>query len=40
MEQVKGYAAAQRVETLRQDTRLHRIVVQFRGWKAERMEEV
>lgn len=40
VEQVKGYAAAPRVETLRQGTRLHRIVVQFRGWKAERMEEV
>ncbi|MDD6891485.1 MAG: ATP-binding protein [Bacteroidales bacterium] len=40
VEQVKGYAAAPRVEALRQGTRLHRIVVQFRGWKAERMEEV
>lgn len=40
VEQVKGYAAAPRVEALRQGTQLHRIVVQFRGWKAERMEEV
>ena len=40
VEQVGRYAAAPRVEALRQGTQLHRIVVQFRGWKAERMEEV
>ena len=40
VEQIKGYAAAPRVEVLRQGTRLHRIVMQFCGWELVRMEEV
>ena len=40
VEQIKGYAAAPRVEVLRQGTRLHRIVMQFCGWELARMEEV
>ena len=38
--QIKGYAAAPRVEVLRQGTTLHRIVMQFCGWGLARMEEV
>ena len=40
VEQIQGYAAAPRVEVLRQGTRLHRIVMQFCGWELVRMEEV
>ena len=38
--QIEGYAAAPRVEALRQGTELHRIVMQFCGWELARMEEV
>ena len=40
VEQIKRYAAAPRVEALRQGTTLHRIVMQFKGWELARMEEV
>ena len=40
VEQIKGYAAAPRVRQLARDTELHCIVMQFRGWELERMEEV
>ena len=40
VEQIKRYAAAPRVEALRQGTTLHRIVMQFKGWELVRMEEV
>ena len=38
--QINGYAKAPRVEVLRQGTQLHKIVMQFDGWKLRRMEEV
>ena len=38
--QIDGYAAAPRVEALRQGTTLHKIVMQFCGWELARMEEV
>ncbi len=40
VEQIKGYAVAPRVEALRQGTQLHRIIMQFDGYKLLRMEEV
>ena len=40
VEQIKHYAAAPRVEALRQGTTLHRIIMQFKGWELARMEEV
>ena len=40
VEQINGYAAAPRVEALRQGTTLHKIVMQFVGWELMRMEEV
>ena len=40
VEQIKGYAAAPRVEALRQGTHLHKIVMQFAGWELMRMEEI
>ena len=40
VEQIKGYAIAQRVEALRQGTQLHKIIIQFCGWEAVRMEEI
>ena len=40
VEQINGYAAAPRVEALRQGTTLHKIVMQFAGWEMIRMEEV
>ena len=40
VEQIKGYAIAPRVEALRQDTQLHKIIIQFCGWEAVRMEEI
>ena len=39
-EQIKRYAAAPRVEALRQGTELHKIIMQFDGWKLRRMDEV
>ena len=38
--QIEGYARAPRVEALRQGTQLHKIIMQFDGWKLLRMEEV
>ena len=40
VEQIKGYAAAPRVQQLIQDTELHCIVMQFRNQELVRMEEV
>lgn len=40
VEQIKEYAAAPRVRQLVQNTKLHCIIMQFRGWELERMEEV
>ena len=40
VEQIKAYAEAPRVEALRQGTQLHRIIMQFDGWKLHRMDEV
>ncbi|MGM9766983.1 MAG: ATP-binding protein [Candidatus Cryptobacteroides sp.] len=40
VQQIEGYAAAPRVEALRQGTKLHKIVMQFCGWELARMEEV
>lgn len=40
VEQIKRYAEAPRVETLRQGTTLHKIIMQFEGWELKRMEEV
>ena len=40
IEQINRYAAAPRVEALRQGTQLHKIILQFVGWKLVRMEEV
>lgn len=39
-EQIHGYAKAPRVQLLTQNTQLHLIIMQFRGWELERMEEV
>ena len=38
--QIDGYAAALRVETLRQGTQLHKIIMQFDGYKLKKMDEV
>ena len=38
--QIKSYAEAPRVEALRQGTQLHKIIMQFDGWKLHRMDEV
>ena len=38
--QINGYAKAPRVEALRQGTQLHKIIMQFDGWKLRRMEEI
>ncbi len=38
--QIKAYSEAPRVEALRQGTQLHRIIMQFDGWKLHRMDEV
>ena len=38
--QIKYYAEAPRVEALRQGTQLHKIIMQFDGWKLFRMDEV
>ena len=40
VEQIHCYAAAPRVEVLRQGTKLHKIIMQFEGWTLARMEEV
>ena len=40
VEQIKGYAAGPKVRRMIYDTELHCIVMQFRGWELERMEEV
>ena len=40
VEQIRQYAAAPRVEALRQGTTLHKIIMQFDGWNLKRMEEV
>ncbi len=38
--QIKAYAEAPRVEALRQGTQLHRVIMQFDGWKLYRIDEV
>lgn len=38
--QINRYAAAPRVEVLRQGTQLHKIIMQFEGWELKRMEEI
>ncbi|MDY4550893.1 MAG: PD-(D/E)XK nuclease domain-containing protein, partial [Parabacteroides sp.] len=40
IEQINRYAAAPRVEVLRQGTQLHKIILQFAGWELVRMEEI
>lgn len=40
VEQINRYAAAPRVEVLRQGTQLHKIIMQFEGWELKRMEEI
>ena len=40
VEQINRYAAAPRVEILRQGTTLHKIIIQFNGWEMKRMEEI
>lgn len=40
VEQINRYAAAPRIEVLRQGTTLHKIIIQFAGWEMKRMEEV
>ena len=40
VKQINAYSEAPRVEALRQGTRLHRIIMQFDGWKLHRMDEV
>lgn len=39
-EQIRRYAQASRVEALRQGTQLHKLIMQFDGWKLKRMGEV
>ena len=39
-DQINGYAKAPRVEALRQGTQLHKIIIQFDGYKLLRMEEI
>ena len=39
-EQIRRYAEAPRVEALRQGTELHKIIMQFDGWKLRRLDEV
>lgn len=38
--QIYRYAEAPRVEVFRQGTQLHKIIMQFDGWKLKRMDEV
>lgn len=40
VEQIQKYAAAPRVEALRQGTMLHKIIMQFEGWELKNMKEV
>ena len=40
IEQINRYAAAPRVEVLRQGTTLHKIIIQFKGEKLKRIKEV
>ena len=40
VEQIQKYAAAPRVEALRQGTTLHKIIMQFEGWEVKNMKEV
>ena len=40
VEQIKRYAVAPRVESLRQGTQLHKIIMQFESWELKRIEEV
>mgnify|MGYP001317636481 CR=1 FL=1 len=40
VEQIKGYAVGPKVRQMVHATELHCIVMQFRGWELERMEEV
>ena len=40
VEQINRYAAAPRIEVLRQGTTLHKIIIQFAGWEMKRMEDV
>ena len=40
VEQINGYAVAQRVEALRQGTQMHKIIMQFCGWELMKMEEI
>ena len=40
VEQIQKYAAAPRVEALRQATTLHKIIMQFEGWELKNMKEV
>ena len=40
VEQIRRYAAAPRVEALRQGTTLHKIIMQFKGWELARIEEI
>lgn len=40
VKQIKRYAVGLRVQQLTQGTKLHCIVMQFRGWELERIEEV
>lgn len=37
---MRRYAAAPRVQALRQGTTLHKIIMQFEGWELKRKEEV
>lgn len=39
-EQINHYAAAPRVDALRQGTQMHKIIMQFAGWELMRMEEI
>ena len=39
-EQINGYAIAPRVEALRQGTQLHKVIMQFDGYKLYKMDEV
>ena len=40
VEQIRRYAAAPRVEALRQGTTLHKIIMQFKSWELARIEEI
>ena len=40
VKQIKQYAAAPRVEALRQGTQLHKIIMQFEGWELKNMKEI